>query len=264
MSDNTAIEWTEHTWNPWQGCTPVSEGCDNCYMVRAKRRWGKDPLKVVRSSDAIFYQPTKKKWKAGDKIFTCSWSDFFHPIADPWREEAWKLIRDRPDLIFQILTKRPENIEADDRMELQRNKNVWLGVTAENQARADERIPILLGIPAAVRFVSLEPLLEPIDLRRWLHNGLCRVNERIADGSDIDAGTHLDKGDCICTGPAGRLNQVIVGAETGPGARPMNPDWARSVRDQCVAAGVPFFFKKDSNGSHLLDGREWNQFPEVS
>lgn len=111
MGDKTAIQWTDHTWNPWQGCTKVTAGCDHCYMFRDMRRYGKNPEAVVRSSDATFYAPLRqpKKYTPG-KVFTCSWSDWFHPAADAWRDEAWAVIRQTPRLTYQILTKRPNRI----------------------------------------------------------------------------------------------------------------------------------------------------------
>ena len=176
MGKNTLIEWTAtpnadgtltpgHTWNPWHGCRKVSAGCQNCYMYRDKKRFGSDPEKVVRSTVPTFTLPLRIKEPS--RIFVCSWSDFFIEDADEWRDEAWEIMRRTPHLIFLILTKRPENI-IDRLPEGWPWSNIWLGVTAENQEMADKRIPILLQIPAVVRFVSVEPCLSPIDLSLYL------------------------------------------------------------------------------------------------
>lgn len=169
MGSNSAIQWTTHTWNPWRGCTKVSPGCAHCYMYRDQIRYGRNPAEVVRSADATFFRPLRdRKWQAGDRVFTCSWSDFFHEDADPWREEAWEIIRQTPHLTYQILTKRPERIKdhlprdwGEDGYD-----NVWLGVSAEYHRQAAERIPRLVAVPAAAYFVSAEPLLGRLDLHR--------------------------------------------------------------------------------------------------
>lgn len=245
MGKNTAIEWTDHTWNCWQGCTPISAGCKFCYMFRDKKRYGQDPTIVVRSKDKTFNSPLDPTWKSGDRVFVCSWSDFFHKDADLWRDEAWEIIRQRPDLIFMILTKREENII--DRLPSDWGggwPNVWLGVTAENQEMANKRIPILLEIPVAVRFVSCEPLLSEVRFNHhWL--GAC-------DAEDHEAHSFLD--------------WVITGCESGPKRRKAEIEWFRNLRDQCQQAGVPYFLKQmDINGkltkTPMLDGRVWNELP---
>jgi protein gp37 len=217
MAQNSNIEWTDATWNPWYGCLKVSPGCKLCYMYREMARYGRDPRTVTRSKTK-FNDPLK--WvKAGNApkfCFTCSWSDFFIEQADAWRPEAWDIIRQTPQTTYQILTKRPERIighlpedwgfEPHDGY-----RNVWLLTSCENQKAADARIDILRSINARVLGLSLEPLLGPIVLRA----------EQLRD-----------------------ISWVIVGGESGPGARPMHPDWARSLRDQCKSAGVPFFFKQ--------------------
>lgn len=156
---NSAIEWTDDTWNPWHGCQKVSPGCKNCYMYRDKKRYGQNGSDIKRSSNSIFRLPFRLK---GPLVFTCSWSDFFIESADQWREEAWEIIRKTPNLTYQILTKRPERITRylPDGWPF---KNVWLGVSVEsNDFR--ERMDILRDIEASVRFVSAEPLLGPLDL----------------------------------------------------------------------------------------------------
>src|SRR3990167_3278580 len=143
------IEWTNDTWNPWHGCTKVSEGCKNCYMYRDKKRYGQDGSKIVRASNKIFVLPRLLK---GPLVFTCSWSDFFIKDADSWRVEAWEIIKYTPNLTYQILTKRPERIKYNLPPDWP-YKNVWLGVSVENNLHRD-RMDILRDIPAKVRFVS--------------------------------------------------------------------------------------------------------------
>lgn len=262
MGLHTGIEWTDATWNPWHGCHKISPGCKNCYMFRDKARYGDDPNVVVRSKTK-FREPLK--WPAASLIFTCSWSDWLIEEADPWRDEAYDVIRQTPRHTYQILTKRIDR--AAGRVPIPPLPNVWLGVSVEDQATADARIPLLLQTPASVRFVSYEPALGPVDFTRYLY----------PDYADAQ-------------NPTGRpaLNWIIAGGESGPGARPSNPDWFRTVRDQCQAAGIPFFFKQwgehypltSTDGIHgspfgghfmsrvgkkkagrTLDGKEWLQFP---
>lgn len=265
MADNTRIQWTDRTWNPWQGCTKVSPGCDQCYMYRDKKRYGDNPAVVVRSKDPTFWRPFKKGktgWKSGDRVFVCSWSDFFHPAADNWRPAAWRIIRERPDLIFQILTKRPQYIAKRLPQDWGEGwPNVWLGATVEDQPRANERIPILLPIPAAVHFVSIEPMLGEVDL-----DGTPAGQ---AIGPCGQCGKTKSNPECEACMGIPSLDWVIVGGETGPGARPMQTDWLQSVFDQCNTAGVPFFYKKAGDHLKRLDPHIEEsinlprQFPEV-
>jgi protein gp37 len=234
MGETTHIEWTEATWNPWHGCAKVSPGCAHCYMFRDKKRFGQDPTAIVRSSDATFRAPLR--WREARRIFTCSWSDFFIAEADAWRDEAWKIISATRRHTYQILTKRPERILQNVPKTSGPLANVWLVISAENQKYFDIRWEILSDIPATVRGISAEPLLGPIDLTRALQSGL--------------------------------LSWVIVGGESGPHARPVDPRWVRDLRDQCVAERVPFFFKqwggvfKNRHG-RSLDNRTWDEMPAV-
>lgn len=239
MAKNTGIDWTDHTWNPWQGCRKVSPGCANCYMYRDKKRFGQDPTSVVRSKPTTFNFPLTLKWKEPAKVFVCSWSDFFIEDADQWRDEAWDIIRKTPHLIYQILTKRPENI-ADRLPPDWPLSNVWLGVTAENHEMACNRFYYLLQIPCAVRFASVEPMLGPIDMVEAV--GITMLNL-----------------DLLETGDRG-IHWVICGGETGPGAREMKQEWAESLKKQSTAAKVPFFMKQMTNKKPIplsLQGREF-------
>ena len=341
MADNTGIEWTDATWNPVVGCSIVSPGCTNCYAMQMAARIEKmQPEshyagttkrvngnavwtgKVALAPDHILTAPLR--WTKPRRIFVNSMGDLFHEsVPDEWIDRVFAVMALCPQHTFQILTKRSWRMReycgdiegsyniataildllidrkidgkitdesnpladerADDDPALKKwpLPNVWLGVSAEDQARADERIPDLLAIPAAVRFVSAEPLLSALDLVPYLSP---HFQSESADFPKL-----------------GELDWVIAGGESGPSARPMHPDWARSIRDQCQDARVPFFFKQwgqwapwdDDNWSlpdgwddveahdkaitidgveflsvgkrragRLLDGREWREFPK--
>lgn len=270
----TKIEWATHVWNPTTGCSKVSAGCQNCYAERmAKRLAGRcgypkdDPFRVTLHPDRL---DEPLRWRKPRRVFVCSMGDLFHPdVPFEYIDRIFSTMALAWQHTFLILTKRPERMRdyitttRTTDVVLQHWKpergertwplsNVWLGVTAENQEMADERIPILLQIPAAVRFVSCEPLLSAIDLTKWLGgknvNDGCRKDFLCSDGyrsiqriSDHNTG-HLPSQD-METSPRG-IDWCIVGGETGPSARPMHPDWVRSLRNQCVAAGAAFFFKQ--------------------
>lgn len=244
MGNRTGIEWTDATYNPWRGCDKVSPGCAHCYMFTEQRRYGRDPSVVVRCSDSTFYAPIRsKKWRElveGSLVFTCSWSDWFHEDADAWRDEAWEVIRQRPDLTWQILTKRPERIpgrlpswwgDAD----CEAPENVWLGVSIENR-RFVHRADRLREVPAAVRFISAEPLIGP------LIGTLTGPGYPSADHLWLDdyIGPGLDLAD---------IDWLIVGGESGPGHRPMRMEWARDLFEACEASGTAPFFKQ-LGGAH--------------
>jgi protein gp37 len=282
----TKIEWAEESWNPVTGCTKISEGCIHCYAERmAKRLAGRagypadNPFQVTLHPDKLA-QPLH--WRKPRRVFVCSMGDLFHDavpyeaIDDVMRIIGRCYIENRGHT-FMILTKRPQRMRhyftkgmfmLHDRKGQSAHggwadwdkdtpwSNLWLGVTAENQQRANERIPILLDTLAAVRFVSAEPLLEEMYLCEWFPEYDYRPTYTYYQKAYPGIG---DKPIKIRDG----LDWVIAGAETGPGARHMDYDWARSLRDQCDAYGVPFFFKKDSHGSHLLGGRLYEEYPHV-
>lgn len=253
---NTKISWCDKVWNPVTGCTKVSEGCRNCYaevMAKRLRAMGQphyaNGFKVTCHEDAL---DMPLHWRKPARIFVNSMSDLFHKdVPLKFIVEVFDTIAHCPQHTFMILTKRPERArEFWTWLGKIPYKNVWLGVSVENQRAADERIPLLIRTPAAVRFLSCEPLLEGIILQG---NGeyddkSVMVNRQYLHGTTGDE----------------RINWVIVGGESGPHCRPMNPDWARILRDQCKAADVPFFFKQTGglhHGSDLLDGMEYKDFP---
>ena len=251
MADNTKIEWADATFNPWIGCTKVSAACDHCYAEKWDARWGHSwgPHIRRRTSSANWRKPLawdRAAAKAGSRIrvFCASLSDVFdndRSITSGWRGDLWHLIHRTPHLDWMLLTKRPQNIARYLRPEEYGNlpawgdgwPNVWLGTTVENQTEAERRIPHLLAVPAAVRFISAEPLLGPVDLTRVQHPKYGQVD---ALTGYLGTGLYGDYGP--------RLSWVIAGGESGPGARPCHPDWARSLRDQCQAAGVAFNWKQ--------------------
>lgn len=329
----TKIEWADATWNPVTGCTKISPACDNCYAERmAKRLAGRvgypkdEPFRVTLHPDRLD-QPLK--WKKPKRIFVVSMGDLFHEnVPESYIAAIFAVAAAAPQHTFMVLTKRPKRMAAwfqwlsaeyngpcdqnavlqtcfgeygwadqfDDAVASMLDAawplpNVWLGVTAEDQQRADERIPWLLKCPAAVRFVSAEPLLGPIDLsllRACVDCG--SLNRHCGLLNDED---ELYCGACGCKTFYG-VDWVIVGGESGQNARPSHPEWFRGLRDQCKAAGVPFFFKQwgewaplpcidphfrasevrtvgadnvrmcrvgKKAAGRLLDGREWNELP---
>jgi protein gp37 len=244
----TTIGWADFTFNPWTGCTKVSPGCDHCYAEGwAKRsghvQWGPHAARR-RTAAATWLAPLKWNLAAAQagrraRVFCASLADVFDnhaSILPDWRADLWSLIAATPHLDWLLLTKRPQNIA---RM-LPPTwcggwPNVWLGTTVENQTEANRRILHLLDTPARVRFLSCEPLLGPVALDMILTDemGIYALSGIFSDGSGPSG---------FSQGPG--IDWVICGGESGPGARPMHPDWARSLRDQCAMEGVPFFFKQ--------------------
>ena len=290
----TSIEWATDVWNPVTGCTKVSQGCKNCYAERiAERFWGERKFTDVQLHPDRLEDPMH--WKKPRRVFVNSMSDLFHPdVSYDFIGDVIETISKCPQHTFMVLTKRPERMQFifSKVMKYLAEKplpNLWLGVSVEDQKTADERIPLLLQTPAAVRFVSCEPLLEPVDINISIFGFHREYGNPMPPKFSWVRGNGLD--------------WVICGGESGSGARPMHPDWARSLRDQCQAASVPFFFKQwgewappymdrhgyeeneiDGSCTHyptyhifddrkimervgknaagrLLDGREWNEYP---
>lgn len=278
MGERSVIEWTDSTWNPWRGCDKVSEGCDECYMFRDQRRYGKDPEVVTRCGDGTFLAPVKsKKWAAErDRciaergrhlVFTCSWSDWFHPKADAWRDEAWQIIRETPESTYQILTKRPRLVPT--RLPADWGEgypNVWLGVSVETRKWA-YRADLLRAVPAAVRFISAEPLLGPLVLDHWNTDGGPGFSYRCwsdsYDGPELDL-TSIDW--VIAGGESGGPEERRLVDQFGP--KSIAHLWLGGLREACAENNTAFFFKQwggpkpDSNG-RLLDGREYSEFPAL-
>lgn len=320
MADRTHIEWTDATWNIITGCSVVSAGCKHCYAMKlAGTRLAHHPSREgltidtaagpvwngqVRFNGPWLTQPLAWSWPR--RIFVCAHGDLFHEaVPDEWIDQVFAVMALAPQHTFQVLTKRAGRMQqylSDEnvwpRIEVAARRiwrelygqqiagkvligplpNIWLGVSVEDQDAANARIPALLETLAAVRWISAEPLLGPVDLRWFLRKNVWEGGVPVR-GNDYGHGTALD--------------WVIVGGESGTGARPMNPQWARDLRDQCTAAGVPFLFKQWGNwvsvsevegpGAHhtfpdgrtvrnvgkrragrLLDGIEHNGFPEVA
>jgi protein gp37 len=266
MTANTKIEWADHTFNPWIGCTKVSPGCDHCYAEalatnRLGVAWGQHADRR-RTAESTWRQPlawNRKAEREGRRyrVFCASLADVFdNQVPSRWREDLWHYIENTPHLDWLLLTKRPQNIEEmlpDARTGTKPWgagwPNVWLGTTVENQAEANRRIPHLLSVPAAKRFLSCEPLLGPVDLTRiawpagddWPRCDCIKHSPRL----DALAGSVMCEG--CCEGPealSASIDWVISGGESGAGARPSHPDWHRSLREQCADAGVPFLFKQ--------------------
>lgn len=251
MRDKSAIEWTDATWNPTTGCTRVSAGCDNCYALalahtrladtyRQKPPVIQTPANVadpfaVRLWPERLRQPAK--WLESRMIFVNSMSDLFHKdIPEPYIRQVFEVMLEADWHVYQVLTKRPNRATSfvDRNADLFQKREVpphiWIGTSVEDQ-RVEYRVRHLRRLPAAVRFLSCEPLIGPLKL-------------------DLSG-----------------LHWVIVGGESGMGFRPLDLDWARDIRDQCIAAGVPFFFKQVGGrtpkaGGRTLDGRRWDEFPD--
>lgn len=246
MSDKSAIEWTEATWNPVTGCDRVSAGCDHCYaMVLAKRLKSMGAEKYQRDGDPRTSGPgfgvtlhpdaleVPRRWRAPRVVFVNSMSDLFHAkVPVGFVRDVFDVMRETPQHTYQVLTKRSLRLTriAD---QLDWPANVWMGVSVENTSYLD-RVDHLRQVPAAVRFLSCEPLLGPLP------------------GLDLDG-----------------IGWVIAGGESGPGHRPLDAEWVREIRDACAEAGVPFFFKQWGGRTpkalgRELDGRLWDGMPALT
>jgi protein gp37 len=288
MAKESSIEWTDATWNTHIGCRKVSQGCAQCYAERDMTRYGRDFSTVLRTKPATFNAPLK--WDEPKLIFTCSWSDWFIEEADQWRDEAWDIIRRTPQHTYQILTKRPERILENLPEDWGDGwPNVWLLASVENQEMADLRIPQLLAVPAWIHGLSVEPLLGPVELTYyetcpdcdgagffWVPGYSPTKVHQYEKPSRYKSTCELCSGTADSAGSGEielfpEIDWVITGGESGPGARPMELDWVRSIRDQCVSAGVPFFHKQNGGsrkidgawGGRTLDGRTWDEMPRI-
>ncbi len=237
MAQDSAIEWTDATWNPVTGCTKISPGCKFCYAERMAKRLRAMKQERYRNGFRVTLQPdvieAPLRWKRPRVIFVNSMSDLFHkdvPLAHI--ERCFVVMQAAVQHTFQILTKRPERV-AELASSLPWSANIWMGTSVENSDYAC-RVEALQRVPARVRFLSVEPLLGPIPQL-----------------------------------PLAGIHWVIVGGESGPGARPMNADWVREIRDRCLEFDVPFFFKQwggvhKGRTGRLLDGRTWDDMPPRS
>lgn len=294
MSDRSAIEWCDATWGVVLGCDKVSEGCRNCYAIRSSYRAAHLP-----HTAALYQGLTEKRadgslnwtgevvlaydrltlplsWKKPRRVFVNSQSDLFHErVPFGFVANVWQVMAETPQHTYQILTKRPERMRDFVRRWVGGLDwstpgvlpNVWLGVSVEDQRAADERIPLLLDTPSALRWLSCEPLLGPIDLGRIPYRGDQPYELDVLGWRYRPAGSgHHDTLMSFGLASLGRVDWVVAGGESGPRYRPMDVAWARSLRDQCQAARVPYFFKQHGGrtpkaGGRELDGREWSEFP---
>ena len=236
MSDRSTIEWTDATWNPVRGCTKISSGCQHCYAETFAERFRGVPGHPFEHGFDIRLVPKSlslpARWRKGRFVFVNSMSDLFHEAVPlSYIKSVFSVMCDSPQHIFQVLTKRSERL-AEVASNLDLASNIWIGVSVENQAYTS-RIDDLRTVPAALRFLSIEPLLGPI-------------NHLNLDG----------------------IGWVIVGGESGRGARAIDPSWVRQIRDCCIDNHVAFFFKQwggvqKSRTGRLLDGRTWEEMPQL-
>ena len=269
MAENTKIEWTDHTFNPWEGCQKVGPGCDHCYAETRNARyaggqainWGpgaprrltsasnwNKPLAWNANHEAFFAEHGRRQ-----RVFCASLADVFDNAVNPsWRIDLFGLIFKTPHLDWLLLTKRIGNVKPmlDEMahgndpdlslLDMMPLPNVWIGATVVNQEEADRDIPKLQAVPAKVRFLSMEPLLGLVNLEQ-----ACDLAEaQVCKGTWRDMADPIKCAAALRRGSVALLDWVIVGGESGPGARPMHPDWARSLRDQCQDAGTDFLFKQ--------------------
>lgn len=252
MGKDTKISWAHHTFNPWLGCFEVSPACDNCYARELAHRffptqqlWGKDGVRRPASekswAEVEKWAVSARRRGVTERVFCESMGDLFEarPDLDRWRSRLWELIERTSDvLIWMLLTKRPENMLSMTPVRWGKGwpKNVWAGVTAENERRLKERMVYLERVPANVRFLSVEPMLGPMNLTPYL------AYFRAAEGAVAVECPHGYDACPECD--AGPIHWVICGGESGQKARPSHPDWFRTLRNECVRAGVPFHMKQ--------------------
>jgi len=250
VAEKTAIQWTDATFNPWWGCQRVSPACAHCYADTLARRyghhvWGSDsPRRLL--SDEHWRQPIRWNRRAQQqgnhmKVFCASMADVFEERRelDAWRTRLWDLIESTPMLLWQLLTKRPENVRRMVPWGTSWPDNIWIGTSVEN-SRHTFRVDVLRELPATVRFISAEPLLGSLFLNSKPNQPLNLVG----------------------------IDWVIAGGESGPRHRPVDLNWVRELRDACLAAQVPFFYKQQGgrttkSGGRELDGRTWSEFPSI-
>lgn len=244
MPGKTKIEWASDTWGPVTGCTKVSPGCANCYAETMAERWRGIKGHAYEYGFDLTLRPERLdqplRWKKPRTIFVNSMSDLFHKdIPDEFLQAIWATMLSADWHRYLILTKRAHRMAHKvEQLGLELPPHIWLGTSVENQAMADSRIPALLSIGSAVPWISAEPLLAPVDVAPY-----------------------------ILEIPGPGLAWVVSGGESGNGSRPMDMDWVRFLRDQCVAANVPYFFKQvggrtSKSGGRTLDGRTWDEMPE--
>ncbi len=281
------IEWTERTWNPMSGCTKVSEGCANCYAEKMANRLKAMGTKGYEDGFAVMLHPDRLdepvERRKPTMYFVCSMGDLFHEDVDfAYIDAIWAVMVLAKQHTFQVLTKRPERMRkyldgAKERIgQCFKDAgysiafsfpppNVWLGVTAENQEQADKRIPILLDTPAAVRFVSVEPMLGAINLDMLITNNI-EDRFRTVISSLHGKETLWDTKNLIAENEHTNLDWVIVGGETGAGARQLKYEWVKNILEQCQEAEVPLFFKKwgklkEEGEDGFIDGVKYRQMP---
>jgi len=253
MSEHSVIGWTDATWNPVTGCSRVSPGCEHCYAETLSLRmgWSKKPWTNQNAAENVKLHPERlgapSRWHRPRMVFVNSMSDLFHPlIPEDFIRRVFEIMRDEIRHTFQVLTKRPERMRDVVRglpMDVRLLDNIWLGTSVEDQRRADERIPLLLQTPAAVRFISAEPLLGPLDLNSHFL-GWCQEHD-------------CESGFCVPRDHVGveHLSWVIVGGETGRNHRPMETSWAEKIATQCAESHVALFVKQDSGPRPGKQGR---------
>ncbi len=268
MSDKSAIEWTDATWNPVTGCTKVSPGCKHCYAERFAERWRGIPGHHFEQGFDLKLWPDRLtiplRWTRPRRIFVNSMSDLFHEgIPDSFIWRVFKVMEKAEQHTFQVLTKRADRMKRflkNARGGTWPLPNVWLGVSVENNEYAEARIPDLLATPAAIRWLSCEPLLGPVDLSRWLD----QAHYEIVTSYRMSP---LGLAPCEVQTWQSKIGWVVVGGESGPDARPMSAEWALSLRNQVKGAGIPFFFKQWGGrsakaGGRLLSGESWSEYPQ--